>query len=76
MSFNSFDNDTNMNPMSSILCTFCKIKGTDVGVCLNCTDINYFNREKWDRTCRPRTQALIAEEDLYSNCSHSSYTSV
>ena len=24
----------------------------------------------------PRTQALIAEEDLYSNCSHSSYTSV
>ena len=76
ISFDSFDNNTNMKPMACIMCTSCKIKGTDVGVCLNCRRIAAFNLEEWDRTCRPCMFALLAEEELSSNCSHSCNTAV
>ena len=76
ISFDSFDNNTNMKPMACIMCTSCKIKGTDVGVCLNCRRIAAFNLEEWDRTCRPCMFALLAEEALSPNCSHSCNTAV
>ena len=39
-------------------------------------NIAYFNCNEWDRTCRPCMYALLAEEELSPNCSHSSNTAV
>ena len=76
ITFDSSNNYINTNPMASILCTSCKIKVIDVGVCIDCRDITHVNCGEWDRTCRPYTRALIAEHELSYNCSHSSYTLV
>ena len=53
ISFDSFDNNTNMKPMACIMCTSCKIKGTEVGVCLNYRRIAHFNLEEWTEPADP-----------------------
>ena len=76
ISFDSMNYYIHTRSKPSIICTSCKIRGSDVGVCLRCQDIAYFNCNEWDRTCRPCMYALLAEEELSPNCSHSSNTAV
>lgn len=76
ISFDSMNYYINTRSKLSIICTSCQIKGSDVGVCLKCQDIAYVNCNEWDRTCRPCMYALLAEEELSPNCSHSSNTAV
>ena len=71
VSFDSIDYARTMKSKLSIICTSCEVKGRDIGACFNCQDIAYFNRDQWDRTCRPRMNALLAEEELRLKCSHS-----